>query len=274
MKPVVHPTTEKLLAVVARELPQSLLLHGEQGTGLLTIASWLADKNKASELHPQNAKGEQDDASGTITVEMIRRLYETTRTKNTHRQIIIIDSADHMSHGAQNAFLKLLEEPNDATHFILTAHRPQLLLPTIRSRMQTLHVTPVTHEQTVKFIDSLGVNDPTKRTQLQFIAAGRPAELIRLVQDETYFKEHAAIIGDARNFLQGNTYTKMLVIQKYKADRPSALQLIKSCITILRRSVSTKPQHALILQLDILLDAEQRLISNQNIALQLARCVL
>lgn len=274
MKPLLHPAAETLLAACQRELPQSLLLHGEPGIGLFTIASWLAGRNASAELHPTNAKGERDDTGGTIGVEAVRELYESTRSKNTRRQVVVIDNAERMSHGAQNAFLKLLEEPNAKTHFILTAHRPQELLPTIRSRVQAVYINPVTRGQTEALLKTLGITDPTKRAQLQFAAAGLPAELTRLATDTEYFAARAGIIADARDFLQGDTYKRLLIANKYKADRAAALRLVRGCMAILRRSLSAKPQQAHVGQLDKLLSTEERLLRNQNVALQLARCVL
>jgi DNA polymerase-3 subunit delta' len=270
----IHPATQKALDQLDKNLPQSLLLGGELGVGLFTIAIKLAGKNKAGEIFAQDAKGQRDDEGGTITVETIRRLYEQTRTKFTTRQIFIIDNAERMSHGAQNAFLKLLEEPNSQIHFILTSHHPQQLLPTIRSRVQQTVVRPITPEQSAEFVAALHIDDATKKTQLQFIAAGLPAELARLAVDDTRFLKRARIFSDARDFLQGDTYKKMLVIQTYKADRSEALQLLDSAMHILRRSVSAHPQPALITQLDRLLDVRERLSANQNIALQLARLVV
>lgn len=274
MTPLIHPTAKTLLDTFQRELPQSLLLHGEPGVGLFTVASWVAGKDTSTTLHPKNAKGERDDAGGSIGVEAVRNLYESTRSKSTRRRVVIIDNAERMSHGAQNAFLKLLEEPNATTHFILTSHQPQQLLPTIRSRVQAVHVHPVTNEQTATLLKTLGVSDQTKRAQLQFVAAGLPAELTRLATDAEYFEKRAGIIADARDFLQGEAYQKLLVANKYKGDRTAALQLVRSCTGILRRSLSAKPQQGLVSQLDRLLATEERLLRNQNVALQLARCVL
>ncbi|MCL2415979.1 MAG: hypothetical protein FWD01_04100 [Defluviitaleaceae bacterium] len=50
-----------------------------------------------------------------------------------HR-IYIIEAADHMTHSAQNALLKTLEEGNTFGIFILTATNPEKFLPTILSR--------------------------------------------------------------------------------------------------------------------------------------------
>lgn len=271
---IVHPTAQKKLDQLAQDLPQSVLLSGERGVGLYTIARGLAGSNFAGELRPQDAKEHNDNENGTIKVEMIRGLYDHTRAKHTTHQIIVIDDADRMSHGAQNAFLKLLEEPNSHIHFILTSHNPQRLLPTIRSRVQHTHIQPATPAQTAEHIAMLDVTDQTRKAQLSFIAEGLPAEISRLVVDEDYFKERARIIGDARTFLQADKYGRLVIVQRYRADRVVALQFIDSTLQILRRSISAKPQQPLITQLDKLLEARERISANHNIALQLARFVI
>lgn len=274
MTPVVHSSAQKKLDQLAQDLPQSVLLSGERGVGLYTIARKLAGNNFAGEVRPQDAKEQIDNENGTIKVEAIRSLYDHTRAKHTSRQVIIIDDADRMSHGAQSAFLKLLEEPNSQIHFILTSHNPQKLLPTIRSRVQHTHIQPATPTQTSEYIAAQGIADPTRKAQLLFIAEGLPAEIARLIGDEDYFKERARIIGDARTFLQADKYGRLVIIQKYRTDRAEALRFIDSTLQILRRSISAKPQQPLITQLDKLLEARERINANHNIALQLARFVV
>ena len=50
----------------------------------------------------------------------------------------IIQDADTMNLQAQNALLKLLEEPPESASFILCAANPQQLLPTVRSRCELI----------------------------------------------------------------------------------------------------------------------------------------
>lgn len=270
LHPRVGPGVEQLRVA----LPQSMLLHGPSGVGLLTIAKWLAGDQLTNLLHPQDAKEHTDSEEGTITIEMIRRLYDQTRAKQTRRQVIIIDNADRMSSGAQNAFLKLLEEPNAQFHFLLTSHSPQKLLPTIRSRVQPTLITPISPTQTADFLVTLGIIDPKRQAQLHFIAEGLPAELTRLAEDADYFTKRAEIVGDARDLLQADTYKKLLVIQKYKTKRAEAIQLVETAMQILRRSMSAKPQQSIALQLDQLLVVKERIASNHNAMLQLTQFVL
>lgn len=68
--------------------------------------------------------------------EMQRRL--TTRPTLGPRRAIIINPADDMEKASANALLKSLEEPPQGTFFLLIAHRPSRLLPTIRSRCRML----------------------------------------------------------------------------------------------------------------------------------------
>jgi DNA polymerase III delta prime subunit len=274
MNPVMNVTFEKTFKVLQNNPPQSLLLSGHSGVGLLTIARVLAGGNIADELHPKDSKEHIDDQAGTINVETIRGLYDKTRTKYTKKQVIIIDNADRMSRGAQSAFLKLLEEPNSQIHFILTAHTPQKLLPTIRSRVQHSVVPALSAHQSSDFIASLQVSDPKKKAQLQFIAEGLPAELTRLQGDDSYFARRAEMVGDARDLLQADTFKKLLVVQKYRSSREDALQLTESALQILRRSVSAKPQSQAILQLERLLETQEQIAANHNISLQLAKFVL
>ena len=268
-----HPTNTPHLAALKKQLPQSLLLSGAVGVGLKTIASDLAGSHLEGIIRPQNAK-EEVDPSGTISVDMIRRLYHQTRAKRTSDHVIIIDDADRMSAGAQAAFLKLLEEPNEHTHFILTSHQPQKLLATIRSRVQHTNLQPINDVQTREYIKALGVDDQTKRIQLTFIASGLPAELTRLVGDDEYFTARAAIITDARTLLQASSYEKLLVAQKYQSDRANTLQLVDSAMYIIRRSLAANPQSLLIQQLEELLKVRENIAMQHNVRLQLAHFVL
>ena len=49
-----------------------------------------------------------------------------------------MDEADALIVEAQNALLKTLEEPPSASVFVLVTSRPDVLLPTVRSRCQRL----------------------------------------------------------------------------------------------------------------------------------------
>jgi DNA polymerase-3 subunit delta' len=59
------------------------------------------------------------------------------------RRLVIVDEADALIPEAQNALLKTLEEPPPASVFVLITNRPDVLLPTVRSRCQRLRFGPL-----------------------------------------------------------------------------------------------------------------------------------
>lgn len=280
-QPTLHPTSKKLLEAYLRELPQALIITGKAGTGTLEVAKYISHALESPEevIVPKKKskdgkKFDIDIENGRVLTEDIRAIYDSVRGKQMKPRVFIIQKADRMMANAQHALLKLLEEPGHNVYFILETYNTEQLFATIRSRAQTLTILPLTSEQTDEYITSLGVVDPTKRAQLRYIAEGLPVELDKLVADEEYFKERAERINDARQFLQADSYQKLLIIQRYQGSREHALQLLDSAIQITRHSVSAKPQPALIAQLSALLAVKERIAANQNIRLQLTNVVL
>jgi len=62
-------------------------------------------------------------------------------------RVVIIDSVDEMNRNAANAILKMLEEPPRDVLFLLVAHAPGRILPTIRSRCRALRLAPLNDTQ-------------------------------------------------------------------------------------------------------------------------------
>lgn len=245
-------------------LPQAVLLSGTTGVGLLTIARSIARENgETIVLRPELLT--KTSTVPLISIEKIRDLYSQTRTRAEKVRVVIVDDADAMTIPAQNAFLKLLEEPNQSTKFILTSHRPESLLPTIRSRLESCHITPVSKEQTLELIDSLPNLTAQKRTQLLFIAEGLPAELSRLTNEEMTFRTKASLISTAKRLIEENPYDRLIIIAKEKLTRQSADSLAEQIVTLLSRN----PSPTGVERIERLLQARERIAAGGNIKLQL-----
>lgn len=82
---------------------------------------------------PVDGKGNQKREIG---VDQIRALSmdACVLPNESARKLYILDEADTMNLSAQNAALKLLEEPPAGVIFLLCVTNPSLLLPTVRSR--------------------------------------------------------------------------------------------------------------------------------------------
>lgn len=84
-------------------------------------------------------------SEGTLGIDDVRRLQGelSLAAFEAERKFAVIDGADALTVPAQNALLKLLEEPPGDTVIVLVAENPSNLLPTIRSRTQTLRFQPL-----------------------------------------------------------------------------------------------------------------------------------
>jgi DNA polymerase-3 subunit delta' len=76
----------------------------------------------------------------TLRVESIRALEREANFQpfEASARIFIIDDAHKMNASSSNALLKTLEEPPPTSHIFLITSKPDVLLPTIRSRSQVL----------------------------------------------------------------------------------------------------------------------------------------
>ncbi len=261
---LLEPMTTKVLDAFTKEPAHAVLLTGLTGAGLGSLAAKLAGDitghaTDITTIAPENT---------TIPIERIRLLYEETRSIHKRPQAIVIDDADTLSHDAQNALLKLLEEPVANVFFILTTHDPERLLPTIKSRVQTVSVRQLTRGQSEELLNELKLTDAKKRAQALFLASGMPAELARLAGDEAYFAEQVTFVEEARGIIQGSLYDRLRTVAAY-TDRAKALKLISVTSRLLTFSLLKQKQLSVIPAVDALAIASERIHANGHVRTQL-----
>ncbi|GAM06769.1 DNA polymerase III subunit [Novosphingobium sp. MBES04] len=96
----------------------------------------------------KKADGKPYQTKRNISVDQVREMIRKLATRPTlgDRRAIIVDPADDLEKGAVNALLKVLEEPPAGTYFLLLAHQPGRLLPTVRSRCRVLRFAPLNED--------------------------------------------------------------------------------------------------------------------------------
>ncbi len=96
---------------------------------------------------------------------------------------VVVDSADAMNVNAQNALLKVLEEPPPRTLLLLVCHAPSRLLPTVRSRCRTLNLRPLAEDQVAAIIAQEQPDLPAAERQLLArLADGAPGWALDLAE--------------------------------------------------------------------------------------------
>lgn len=100
-------------------------------------------------IHPDVICVSVPQGKREITVEQIRQLRAGAyiRPNEGRRKVFIIETAQAMNDNAQNALLKVLEDGPGYLSFLLLAENPQQLLPTIRSRCESIAIPPREEEE-------------------------------------------------------------------------------------------------------------------------------
>jgi len=136
-----------------KQFPNSLILSGHKGIGKSLIAKNIAyclvDCIKLNELIDikeltshnilficKDNLEEKKQLKQLMYRDDISHISSFFKTKNeSHsKRVCIIDAIDDLSLDAINSLLKIIEEPNMNSHFILISHDNNKLLPTIKSR--------------------------------------------------------------------------------------------------------------------------------------------
>jgi replication-associated recombination protein RarA len=264
---LVHPSSELQLRAIAKSPSHALLFEGQVGVGLKTVAQSFARSIAGA---PASVEIVSPDEKGTIGIARIQSLYHSVKIKHSERHVTIIDDVDAMTTEAQNAFLKMLEEPPRQHVFLLTSHHSEKLLPTITSRLQSFTIRPVASSETDKIIFSEAILD-NKSAQLRFLAAGLPAELYRLLNDEKYFSDQVALMTDARKFLEGSSYERLSYIGKMTNDRVVCDKFLTMVATLSQYTFDRKPNTSQIDTMEAINDCLMAIRQNGNIKLQMAR---
>lgn len=133
----------------------------------------------------------EDTSSRAIYLAMVDELRSraSRRPATGDSTVFVIGDAERMvpqasSQEAANAFLKLLEEPPPDTVLVLTSSRPGALLPTIRSRVLAVRVTPPDVDEAAAFLENeAGMPGPTAR-ELAQRTQGAVGQALRLAETD------------------------------------------------------------------------------------------
>ena len=136
-------------------------------------------------FHPDVKWLEPGGLSRTIKLEHILELRREIYLKpfEGRKKVFVLLEAERMNREAANAFLKTLEEPPGESILILISTSPGKLLPTIKSRCQTVRFSLIPPEMVEKFLrENLDCKADEARS-LSLVSGGRLGEAVRLKKE-------------------------------------------------------------------------------------------
>lgn len=107
-------------------------------------------------------------------------------------RVVLIWLAEKLTQEAANKLLKIIEEPAEGQLFLMISNNPQLILPTIYSRLQRITLHRLTDEQMEQWLTTRYSLDATMAHETAKLCAGIPARadaLIDLQSESNEFKE-------------------------------------------------------------------------------------
>jgi len=130
------------------------MLCGPRGIGKATLAYKIAKQVYGNVgdffiidlAHNLDERGNPKPDAKAISVNTVRNMIERMQMSSMSGQwrVVLIDAADELTLAAENAILKLLEEPPQQTLFLLVTHQLSNVLPTVRSRARVEKMHPLT----------------------------------------------------------------------------------------------------------------------------------
>ena len=154
-----HDKEKKLLEKVITEnkISHAYLFLGKDGIGKKLIATKFAEmimtiEGTFNEADFKIIEPEKD----VIKVEEIRKLINEIYIKPTYssKKVVIINDADKMNPSAQNALLKVLEEPPFYATLILITSNREKIIKTILSRVTEIKFNSLSIEELEKIVGS------------------------------------------------------------------------------------------------------------------------
>ena len=150
-------------------------------------------------------------------------------------RMFLVDDADKLNDASSNALLKILEEPPSTSHIVLITSRPAMLLPTIRSRCQTVRFSPLTVAEIEEY---LLANKVVPKSEARLVARCASGSIGRALNgDLESYKEHREIMMRVLKSLAltGDTSTLLRAAEamneaRYKDDYEFRLELLETLI--------------------------------------------
>ena len=210
-----HKKTWDELSSRRDRLPHALLLSGQRGIGKFAVAkdfaasllcenpdaqqracghclacNWFAQGNHPDfrllqpEAMTEISSGEEEGkkkASKEILIDQVRALDEFLGV-GSHRgglSIVLVNPAEAMNRNAANSILKILEEPPASILFLLVSDEQSRLLPTIRSRCQSILIGLPETPAAQAYLRASGIDDAERWLAL---SGGAPRLALELAE--------------------------------------------------------------------------------------------
>ncbi len=246
---------QKLLSSLTQLAQKGTISHaylftGPSGVGKRTAALQFATsveqgvaKTKKENIHLLSDLVLLDpDEEGKVGIDAIRRFHEQLleRPQQSAYRIGILSGAHRMTPEAQNALLKLAEEPPEHAILIVIAHDPESLYGTLRSRLQPVVFAPIALPQVEEWLHTTHKLNKKDAELYARRSGGRPGLALRLATDEKL----RALQEAAQNLLAAQSRDRTTLIKQLIEEETSLTDILDALIREIAYTVRKEKRFA------------------------------
>jgi len=236
--------------LIVEKFVASILCHDDHpgSKEKIPCQKCLPCKQLEKNIHPDVYWVKREEDKKAIVIEQIRDLKSKLSLSSflNSYKIAVIEEADRMNEEAQNALLKILEEPTKKTILILITSDYTLLLPTIISRCRLIKFRPVKTELVYNYLIGLGATRP-QAINISHLAAGRQGLAIDYFQNQELLENYKKELEIFFDLFEGDLVDKFNLVDaliKENLEYAENAVLVKETLSqwqlILRDAINLK----------------------------------
>ena len=240
-------------------LPHAILIEGETGLGKKTLAREIARalvcrgeaekpcnvcsqcKKALNGVHPDIYEYCATGGANSFHIDTVREVINDCFVipNEAEYKIYILANAHCMNASAQNALLKILEEPPAYAVFILTAENRSMMLETILSRVATVSVQGVSPDEGADIILSAnsGISyDEAAGAVLTF--GGNVGKALESLSGGRFEEMLSLTDSVCRGLTAGNEYELLKTLSNLSSSRQDTAALLNMLKTVFRDALA------------------------------------
>jgi DNA polymerase III subunit delta' len=250
-----HQKQKEVLKKIAlgKNIPHALLFSGPEKVGKKKIAVEFVKSIFCDKLCGQCYACRTIDSGnfpdlmllspveGNIEIEQVRDLQNRLSLKsyNNSLKVGIINDAHLLRKDAQNALLKTLEEPKGDTLLIMITSYPELLLPTIRSRLQQIKFSIVSRKEIEDCLVSLGA-DIEKAKEIAMISSGQIGKAVDFYNDPEKLESFNKAVKSIASLCRADMGKRFEFAKDFKENQDDIIGVLDIWERFMRRELLLK----------------------------------
>ena len=160
-------------------------------------------------------------------------------------RVAIVEQAHRINDDAQNALLKMLEEPPAGVTIVLCADEEECLLPTVRSRCVRVRLGPVAGREIERWLGELGVADAPSAARFARLAGGCPGLALAYARAPEAARLRGEIARGLLDLLTAGRHERLTSVRTLMGSAAALEAALERAAKPVRAETSVSPKLAL-----------------------------